>query len=52
MADLPRVSTAFPDADTGFGDAQMVGRTVHEYNVAGASGLHIEDQAFPKRWAR
>lgn len=37
------------DADTGFGDAQMVGRAVHEYNAAGAAGLHIEDQQLPKR---
>jgi methylisocitrate lyase len=37
------------DADTGFGEAEMVTRTVHEYIQAGAGGLHIEDQAFPKR---
>jgi methylisocitrate lyase len=37
------------DADTGFGESEMVMRTVHEYNRAGAAGLHIEDQVFPKR---
>jgi len=37
------------DADTGFGEAEMVRRTVLEYCRAGAAGLHIEDQIFPKR---
>jgi methylisocitrate lyase len=37
------------DADTGFGEAEMVRRTVLEYARAGAAGLHIEDQVFPKR---
>jgi methylisocitrate lyase len=37
------------DADTGFGEAEMVRRTVIEYRRAGAAGLHIEDQQFPKR---
>ncbi len=37
------------DADTGFGEAEMCARTVNEYFLAGASGLHIEDQVFPKR---
>ncbi len=37
------------DADTGFGEAEMVRRTVIEYERAGAAGLHIEDQEFPKR---
>lgn len=37
------------DADTGFGEAEMVSRTVCEYIKAGAGGLHIEDQVFPKR---
>ena len=37
------------DADTGFGEAEMVARTVHEYARAGAGGFHIEDQVFPKR---
>ncbi|MEN0020531.1 MAG: isocitrate lyase/phosphoenolpyruvate mutase family protein [Planctomycetota bacterium] len=37
------------DADTGFGEAEMVRRTVIDYHRAGAAGLHIEDQEFPKR---
>lgn len=37
------------DADTGFGEAEMVRRTVVEYTRAGAAGLHLEDQKFPKR---
>lgn len=37
------------DADTGFGEAEMVRRTVIDYHRAGAAGLHIEDQKFPKR---
>lgn len=37
------------DADTGFGEVEMVARTVHAYTEAGAAGLHIEDQVFPKR---
>lgn len=39
----------FADADTGFGEVEMVRRTVYEYWKAGASGFHIEDQVFPKR---
>jgi methylisocitrate lyase len=34
------------DADTGFSDPVA---TVHAYIAAGAAGLHIEDQIFPKR---
>ncbi len=37
------------DADTGFGEEEMVRRTVIEYARAGAAGLHLEDQVFPKR---
>lgn len=37
------------DADTGFGEGEMCARTVQEYNLAGAAGLHLEDQVFPKR---
>ncbi|KAL4446531.1 hypothetical protein ABPG74_005469 [Tetrahymena malaccensis] len=37
------------DADTGFGEGEMCARTVWDYFQAGASGLHIEDQVFPKR---
>jgi methylisocitrate lyase len=37
------------DADTGFGEAMHVERTVGLYEEAGAAGLHLEDQAMPKR---
>jgi carboxyvinyl-carboxyphosphonate phosphorylmutase len=37
------------DADTGYGGALNVYRTVREYERAGVAALHIEDQAFPKR---
>lgn len=37
------------DADTGYGDADNVGRTVREYIRAGASALHLEDQSWPKK---
>lgn len=37
------------DADTGYGNALNVRRTVREFEAAGAAGLHLEDQEFPKR---
>jgi len=37
------------DADTGFGNPINVHRTVLEYEKAGASAIHIEDQKWPKR---
>lgn len=37
------------DADTGYGEVEMVRRTVTEYAQAGAAALHLEDQVFPKR---
>jgi len=37
------------DADTGFGGAENVGRTIRELESAGLAGCHIEDQEFPKR---
>ena len=37
------------DADTGFGEAIHVERTVRFYEDAGAAGLHLEDQMMPKR---
>jgi methylisocitrate lyase len=45
-------STTLPllcDADTGFGEAVNVERTVRLYENAGAAGLHLEDQILPKR---
>ncbi|MDG6985413.1 MAG: methylisocitrate lyase [Nitrososphaerota archaeon] len=37
------------DADTGFGEALNVARTVHELKASGAAALHIEDQVLPKK---
>jgi 2-methylisocitrate lyase-like PEP mutase family enzyme len=53
-ANAGRIATAsglpvVADADTGFGNELNVYRTVQEYERAGAAGLHIEDQQFPKK---
>lgn len=45
VSDLPLLV----DAETGFGNPVNVRRTVSEYERAGAAGMHIEDQAFPKK---
>ena len=37
------------DADTGFGGAENVARTIRQLERAGLAGCHIEDQEFPKR---
>ena len=37
------------DADTGYGDLPSVRRTVLDYEAAGASGIHLEDQTMPKK---
>ena len=37
------------DADTGFGNAVNVMRTVEDYESAGVAGIHMEDQVSPKR---
>lgn len=37
------------DADTGYGGANMVARTVAQYHRSGVAGLHIEDQIQTKR---
>jgi 2,3-dimethylmalate lyase len=37
------------DADTGYGNALNVRRTVALYEAAGVAGLHLEDQQMPKR---
>jgi methylisocitrate lyase len=42
---LPIVS----DADTGYGGVLNVMRTVREFESAGVSGIHLEDQVMPKR---
>lgn len=45
VTDLPVIV----DADTGFGSALMVMRTVRELEEAGAAAVQIEDQVDPKR---
>ncbi len=55
MADLyARLATAtalpiLADADTGYGNASNVARTVRAYERAGVAGLILEDQVAPKR---
>ena len=43
--DIPVIA----DADTGYGNELNVTRTVHEFEGRGVAGIHIEDQASPKR---
>lgn len=44
-SDLPLIV----DADTGYGNALNVYRTVQEFEGLGVAGIHIEDQPTPKR---
>ena len=37
------------DADTGYGEADNTARTLQVLEQAGISGIHLEDQVFPKR---
>jgi 2,3-dimethylmalate lyase len=43
--DIPLIA----DADTGYGNALNVIRTVEEFDAAGVAGIHLEDQVSPKR---
>ena len=43
--DLPVIS----DADNGYGNELNTFRTIRAFEKAGVAGVHIEDQAFPKR---
>lgn len=52
--DIRRIASAtdvplLVDADTGWGSALMIGRTVREMTWAGAAGCHFEDQVGEKR---
>ncbi len=52
--DVRRITGATPlpllvDADTGWGAAFMIARTIRELTAAGAAGCHIEDQVQAKR---
>jgi methylisocitrate lyase len=51
-AQLTAQATSLPllcDADTGFGEALNVERTVRMFEAAGVAGVHLEDQEMPKR---
>src|SRR5437762_13826183 len=37
------------DADTGFGEALNVERTVRQFEATGVAGIYLEDQQLPKR---
>ena len=45
LGDVPLIA----DADTGYGAALNVVRTVREYESAGVAAIQLEDQAFPKK---
>ena len=54
LTDIRRITDATPtpllvDADTGWGGAFNIARTVRAFIKAGAAGLHIEDQVQAKR---
>jgi methylisocitrate lyase len=52
QAQLTAQATSLPllcDADTGFGEALNVERTVKMFEAAGVAGIHLEDQEMPKR---
>jgi methylisocitrate lyase len=54
LIDIRRITDACPlpllvDADTGWGGAFNIARTVRSFIKAGAAGLHIEDQVQAKR---
>jgi methylisocitrate lyase len=48
---IARVTTVplIMDADTGYGETENTARTVRVLEEAGVSGIHLEDQEFPKR---
>ncbi len=54
LIDIRRITDACPlpllvDADTGWGGAFNIARTVRTFSKLGAAGLHIEDQVLAKR---
>ena len=54
VAEAQRITAVCPlplvsDADTGFGEALNVERTVRLLELAGVAGIHFEDQTLPKR---
>src|ERR1041385_3421863 len=48
IADAVRIP-ALVDADTGFGGPFNIAKAVSGFERAGLAGMHLEDQAFPKR---
>ncbi|GMK37197.1 2-methylisocitrate lyase [Paenibacillus sp. CCS19] len=54
VEDVSRITSAVDlpvlvDADTGFGSAFQIARTIKQLTRAGAAGIHIEDQVAAKR---
>lgn len=54
VEDVSRITSAVDlpvlvDADTGFGSAFQIARTINQLTRAGAAGIHIEDQVAAKR---
>jgi methylisocitrate lyase len=54
LEDVSRITNAsalplLVDADTGFGGAFNIARTIRQMTKAGAAGVHIEDQVMAKR---
>ncbi|SDN70202.1 methylisocitrate lyase [Paenibacillus sp. yr247] len=54
LEDVRRITSAsslpvLVDADTGFGSAFNISRTIRQMSLAGAAGVHIEDQVMAKR---
>ncbi len=45
LVDVPLLA----DADNGYGGVLNVVHTVHQFEMSGAAGIHIEDQVSPKR---
>jgi len=48
MVDVTEIPV-LADADTGYGNALNVMRTVREFETVGVAGIHIEDQITPKK---
>lgn len=48
MVDVSNIPV-FADADTGYGNAINLMRTVKEFQTIGVGGIHIEDQITPKK---
>lgn len=49
IANLDRSMPLIADADTGYGSAINIGRTVEQYIRAGVAAFHLEDQVVNKR---